>query len=245
MKNRRATLSRISKHNTRLTSKAILAVAVLLVTAVSHAQTRTVVYEYPWGKDVVTYNSARVSIQDLNRWMKVSPTLSHYNYMLVPEDIFLCSPLIDRRYHNCGHGRETLDKHNAQVTFSRMSARMQELRRDRYPSPLLPVIHYFTHIQSFALARGKSEFEFLDKGDIRNLEERLDFVDPAASCRIEINNIRKSADRRERATLVEHDWFNCVWFAELAKIGPYPQAAWDSFLTSYGISEEVTEEGPD
>jgi hypothetical protein len=234
-----------------------LRIAAVLTTVnfvLSHAygQRRTMDYSYGWGTDHISWDSSTITKEELTQWMQLSPVLSHENGFLVPEDLALCISG-DSRYQNCARqdiNARRFELRNAQVNIDIIASRLSKLKPENYPPELSPVIYYFTAIQTFALQRGRHELEYFKTGSIGVLEQRLDAVNPAVSCKAEIGRIRDASGRDasgkdERVKLVRFDWENCLWFAARDKIGPYPQDAWKNFLAAKGITETNEEESPD
>jgi hypothetical protein len=209
----------------------------------AYAQEKTVVYRYPGGVDIVSFDAAKVDIKDLNRWMQLSPTLSPYNDMLVPESLESCKAG-DPRYRLCG-AADSFQKNNALANLSDISQRADKLQEANYPLVLAPVVEYLRRIQQFSLIRGNRELDFLTNGNIESLEGQVDFVDPRVNCKTIIDNISEANDEKKKSELTRFDWANCVWFAERDHLGPYPTSAWKSFSAHYGITEKILEESPD
>jgi hypothetical protein len=223
-------------------SMTALAVLVLSVEG-TYGQEKTVVYKYPGGVDAVSFDAAKIKIEDLNRWMQLSPTLSPYNNMLVPESLESCKAR-DPRYHLC-EPTDGFQRNNALANLHDISKRADDLQETDYPSALAPVVEYLRRIQSFSLTRGSRELDFLTDGDLNSLERQIDLIEPGVVCRGVIDKIREAHDANKRSELTRFDWANCVWFAERDHLGPYPTSAWKSFSAQYGIKEQITEESPD
>lgn len=224
---------------------ALTFVALNLILLPALGQRQTVSFTYPGGVDRVTWDPATISLEQLTRWIRLSPVLSHYNGYLVPENLSLCKAE-DPRYKHCGQPQADVpDLENAQTNLNEIASRLDVLRNVDWPEGLSAISHYLEETQGFALQRGMHELAFLQTGDIAALEEKLDTVDPSIACKAQIDQIRSAHDKKEQSKLVRFDWENCIWFAAQKKIGPYPDDAWRNFLAAQGITEVNEEESPD
>jgi hypothetical protein len=112
----------------------------------------------------------------------------------------------------------------------------------RFPDDLSPVVLYLKQIQRFALWRDTQIVQFVETGNVAALESVFQTVDPKVSCKTALDQIRSANDKRRAWGLVSYDWGNCVWREERNRIGPYPQKAWESFISAHGIREHVFQE---
>src|SRR5581483_11664634 len=98
---------------------------------------------------------------------------------------------------------------------------------NRFPPDLSPVVLYLRGLQEFALWKETQRLAFFQTGDVSQLESRFHEIDPKASCKTALDEIRRTNDKQQAQELAWHDWANCVVHEEYKKIGPYPQKAWD------------------
>jgi hypothetical protein len=199
-------------------------------------QQQTVEYKLPGGFDRVTYDSSLIQRNDLDRVMEISPVLSKFNFMTVPEEVELCKSE-DKRYKGCGTDRHfNLD--NAKLNLDSISDRIKRLDPENYPPELKPVAEYLRKLQSLSLWREQQKLEFDKTDNWTLLEASNGSIDPKASCDTSISKIRNSSDRATRVRIARHDWSNCVWAAITSELGPYPKKDWDLFLNNHGITEQ-------
>jgi hypothetical protein len=189
----------------------------------------------------VTFDRARVSPEDVKRWMKLSDFISSENGYQVPPSLGLCRR-DDPRYVGCGAAQEFPDLHNAAVNLNEIRKNITDLDPNRFPADLSRVVLYLRQIQNFSLWANTQQLEFLEKRNVPALESAFQKIDPKKSCGTVLDQIRDTSDKLAAWTLAQHDWYNCVLREELDQIGPYPHKAWESFLSAHGIREHVSQE---
>ena len=150
--------------------------------------------------------------------------------------------LDDPRYVECGGQSELPNINNARLNLEKIKMTIAELDPSEFPDDLTPVVLHLREFQSFALWPVTQDLEFVQSGKISALESVYRTIDPKVSCRTILDRIRKTDDRGQAWKLVRHDWYNCIWSEETKQLGPYPQKAWDSFLSAHGIHERVFQE---
>jgi hypothetical protein len=187
--------------------------------------------------DRVIFDDSKLQEQDVLRWFRLSPTVAAYNGYLVPPSISDC-PVKDRRYVDCGKRPVIPLPANAQVNIARIEAVLEDLRNGDYPVELEEPRAYLTEVQEFFLWRNKVLFEFMGTGKPEVLEAVRGSLDPSTSCEAVLGKIRAEPTAEGRFRLASVDWANCVWNAELPKLGDYPKEAWQKFLAKYSIREE-------
>lgn len=195
--------------------------------------------------DKVTFDSSKVSPDDVRRWMQLSPNVGNYNAYLIPENLDMCFA-DDARYQGCvaaGAGEEYhVNFHNAQLNIERIRRRISELEPSRYPAGLFEIVSYVGRIQSFGLWRNEQTFSFLKTEDTSALETPFEELDSKSICGSVLNSIRNAKNRSEASHLARFEWSNCVTGAEMKRVGPYPQKAWEDFLAANFIREYVIRE---
>jgi hypothetical protein len=225
--------------------KAAIMIAVQVAALAMAGQETTIRIPHVFGTDVVRFDPSRVSPAELRRWLTLSPILGTENGYVVPENVRLCVAG-DARYQDCGKGRGTLNLHNARVNIEAIRSRIRLLDdRSRYPSDLSAVVSYVRHVQSFNLWADTQLLDLAETGDISVLERKFDAIDPGAACPGVLRRIAQTKDRAAAFEIAWHDWYNCLWNAEVAKIGGYPQKEWEEFLSARGISEHDEQEPAD
>ena len=205
-------------------------------------QESTIRIELPALVDEVTFNPEATSAGDVRRFMQLSPNVGAFNGYLVPESLELCKA-DDTRYRRCGTQTGYFSLHNAKLNLESIRQRIESLSRNDYPAELSPIVAYLKQIQQFALWRGNQELTYFQTGDLSALETQFDTINPKTSCAKELENIR-GAGKRTGDRIVRFDWSNCLWKAEMDKIGPYPKEAWQTFLVAHAIREKPIEESP-
>jgi hypothetical protein len=193
----------------------------------------------------VTFDSSKVSPDDVGRWMQLSPNVGNYNEYLIPENLDVCFA-DDARYQGCVAGRageeHRVNFHNAQLNIERIRRRISELETTRYPAGLFEIVSYVRKIQSFGLWRDEQIFSFLKTEDTSALEIPFEELDPKSICSPVLNSIRNAKNRSEASHLARFEWSNCVTDAEMKRVSPYPQKAWQDFLAANFIKEYVIRE---
>ena len=221
---------------------AVLSVMLLGSSSLAKPAPQTVEYKFPGGVDQVTFDPSRVRMDDLNRWMELSPLLGNDNFMIVPEGLELCKSE-DSRYHCEAEGKWNVG--NAQLNLRAIEDRIKKLGPKNYPPELAEVVAYLRRLQSVYLWMHQQELSFLQTNDVTILEMKYGEVDPRKSCDSDIQRIRSANDPTLRSHLVRFDWYNCVLALAQRQLGPYPLEQWKSFLHAYGIQEQRVDEEVD
>ena len=221
--------------------------ALMITFAASICVSQVTSIRIPLAGDVakVTFDSSKVSSDDVRRWMQLSPNVGNYNEYLIPENLDMCFA-DDARYQGCVAGRAGeeyhVNFHNAQLNIERIRSRISELEPSRYPAGLFEIVSYVRKIQSFGLWREEQKFSFLKTEDPSALETPFEELDPKSICGPVLNSVRNAKNRSEASHIARFEWSNCVTEAEMKRVGPYPQKAWQDFLASNFIQEYVIRE---
>ena len=221
--------------------------ALMITFAASICVSQVTSIRIPLAGDVakVTFDSSKVSSDDVRRWMQLSPNVGNYNEYLIPENLDMCFA-DDARYQGCVAGRAGeeyhVNFHNAQLNIERIRRRISELEPSRYPAGLFEIVSYVRKIQSFGLWREEQKFSFLKTEDPSALETPFEELDPKSICGPVLNSVRNAKNRSEASHIARFEWSNCVTEAEMKRVGPYPQKAWQDFLASNFIQEYVIRE---
>jgi hypothetical protein len=223
----------------------ILTLMITCAASVCVAQVTSIRIPLAGDVDKVTFDSSNVSPDDVNRWMQLSPNVGNYNEYLIPEILDMCFS-DDPRYQGCVAGRageeDHVNVHNAQLNIDRIRRRISELEPSRYPAGLYEIVSYVRKIQLFGLWREEAKFTFIKAEDISALETPFEELDPKSICGLVLNSIRNAKNRSEASHLARFEWSNCVTDAEMKRVGPYPQKAWEDFLATNFIREHVIRE---
>jgi hypothetical protein len=134
--------------------------------------------------DKVTFDASKVSPDDVNRWVQLSPNVGNYNRYLIPINLEMCFA-DDPRYQGCVAGRpgeeNYVNFHNAQLNIERLRRRVSELEPGQYPAGLFEIVSYVGKIQSFGLWREEAKFSFIKTEDTSDLETLFEGLDPNLS----------------------------------------------------------------
>jgi len=214
----------------------LLGLLLLLLVAKIQAQQSTL--RVPAGSGYVefTFDSRKVSREDLEHWIKLSPLVAGENGYYVPEWLELCFA-DDPRYVNCGQRNQPVNIHNAQLNLEKIRARIDKLQPERFPPELSEVVSYLRRVQSFHLCTETHRLAFLTTGSASELEVTCEDADPKISCAPVLQKIRSATNQVEAATLARFEWGTCMLFAFRKQFGEYPTGAWDSFRSAFGIGE--------
>jgi hypothetical protein len=189
----------------------------------------------------VTFDAANVRIEDVKKWMQLRDYISNENGYQVPVSLEECHKE-DPRYVDCGIDRGSLNIHDARLNMDKIRKNFADLDPKRFPDDLSSVVLYLKQIQRFALWRDAQIVQFVETGKVSALESAFQTINPQVSCKTTLDQIRSETDKARAWELVWHDWDNCVLKAERKQIGPYPQKAWESFISAHGIREHVFQE---
>jgi hypothetical protein len=173
--------------------------------------------------DEVTFNSGRASEEQIRRWILLSKD-GPYHEALASSCMELQADPKSKRFEQ--------ERVRAQKLIS-------DLDEANFPAELSEIVRYLKQAQSFWFWRDTKEIAFLKSGDISELEEIYDSIDPRDVCAKPIEKIKNSQSRSEAITAACFDWANCVNGAQSKSFGAYPTEAWKNFLSSYGISEHI------
>jgi hypothetical protein len=218
-------------------------IILISLTALSQAlwsEAKTIRIKVPEGYDEITYDASRVNLQNLNRWVTLSPVLSQNNGYLVPEDPLLCD-IKDPAYTGCGREQVWLNINNAKHSQQKIQERLERLNREQFPPEFAPIVSYFRAVQSFALWRNQQEINYFETRNIASIEKAYTplGLDAKVSCVGVLEQIRNSSNQLRAWNLVVNDWHNCMWQEFTKATGEYPQQAWDTALKVQGIREHL------
>jgi len=202
----------------------LLAIFLCLVGANSGNQ-RTITVSVVAGRDRITFDTARMSEEEVRRWMRLSPNISSSNSYLVPESLQLCIAG-HPEYRECGT-RDWKAKNfvfNANVNLQKIRERIKELDEALYPRELQRVVAYLKTIQEDDLFFQSQLLKFVQDERNENLGTSFDGIDPSQQRSGEIAKIRNVLDKDASYKLAYYGWGNCVDRALRSKIGKYPEA---------------------
>jgi hypothetical protein len=220
----------------------VLAVALLAQGVPSQ---RTITVNTITGRDVLTFDPARTSEDNLRRWIRLSPNNVDFRYT-VPESLELCVKS-DPAYLDCGT-RDWRAKNfafNANVNLQRIRARIKTLDDPSYPPELKEVASHLKRIQEANLFFQSRLLAFIQDGQTSTFSASFDGIDPKIQCSAAVAKVLSAADKDQANRIASGEWWNCVNHAYRDKIGPYPVSAWSSFLNQHGIREQFIDDPTD
>src|SRR6266403_2400389 len=159
----------------------LLAIFLCLVGANSGNQ-RTITVSVVAGRDRITFDTARMSEEEVRRWMRLSPNISNSNSYLVPESLQLCIAG-HPEYRDCGTRDWTARNFifNANVNLQKIRDRTKELNEGLYPQELRSVLSYLKTIQGDTLFFQSQLLKFVEDGRTENLTTSLTALTPASN----------------------------------------------------------------
>jgi len=95
---------------------------------------------YPGGVVSVYFDPANIARAELDSWMRLSPSLSPYNDLLVPIDIRRCVPG-DKQYTDC-KTEGSLKIANVDENIRKMTDIKRSLTVQKVPDDLRPIVAY-------------------------------------------------------------------------------------------------------
>jgi hypothetical protein len=204
------------------------------------AEEKTIRINVPEGYDEVSYDPGRVTRQELDHWLLLSPVISQNNYFLVPEDPNTCAHT-DPTYIPCENDMRTYISANAKHSQDRIRRRLDRLDATQFPPEFESVVSWFRTVQSFGLWRNQQQIDYFETHDIASLERPYEPAGLATRtvCSAVVKQIRESLDPDDAAHIVFTDWHNCTWNGVTKQIGPYPQNAWDAAMKAHGVREHL------
>jgi hypothetical protein len=163
---------------------------------------------------VVTFDTDRVSAEELKRWM----LLHRHSYFHTP---------VFGYYPEC----KPSDVPKLEEDIKKTQQIVDDLDPNKYPPALTDVVQYLKDLQSFWLWQAQQELAFLNSGKLPQTE--YNGVD------LRMCEVRNSEDKQRMCYEVLHRWHNCANNAMAKKLGSYPVEKWKAFLDSYGIQEKL------
>lgn len=167
---------------------------------------------------VLTFNPARVSAKDLEKW-----TLFHENARFT-------IPVI-MSYMEC----KPSDIPELRRDIKKAEDLLGEIDRSDHPKELDEVVRFVKDRQLFWLWMGRQELEFLTKGTL-----------PARKYKDwDLSACQVTPDKGKICFQVSHDWANCANDEQGRRLGPYPTEKWKAFLNAFGVQERMETGIPD
>jgi hypothetical protein len=228
----------------RLARGAWLVVALVLALPLSaSAAHQTMVLPTLLGEYHLTYDNRKVNEADLKPLVILSPHLAGWNSIAVTPRLERCV-VGESEYMDCRDRsvRSPTFLWNARVNLKRGVTTLDNLRAMRAPVELDPVVTWLQSSLAFSLWLEETKLEFYQTGDVNVLRQRYGEFDPSRGC----ENALAQVERGASATGAQYDmlvlpWHNCVNDHFRRRLGDYPMAAWQRFLSKWGIQERFVE----
>jgi hypothetical protein len=219
-------------------------VAVLLaLPLVAGAAHQTMVLPTLLGEYHLTYDNRKVSEADLKPLVILSPHLAGWTSIAVTPRLERCV-VGETEYMDCRDRsvRSPTFLWNARVNLKRGVAMLDSLRAMRAPAELDPVVTWLQSSLAFSLWLEETKLEFYQTGDVNVLQRRYGEFDPARGCSAAVEQAQRgAASANAQYDMVVLPWHNCVNDQFRRRLGDYPIAAWQRFLSKWGIQERFVE----
>jgi hypothetical protein len=199
----------------------------------------------PGGRDRITYDSANTSKTEVEKWVRLSPNVSPFNYYMIPESLELCIDG-DPIYEPCGTRNLSSPNFlfNANVNLRKIRDRISGLRPTEYPASLRTVVFYLRQQQSLHLQAEENRLNYYQSHDRKFLSAPISQIDVKTQCDRAIAEI-KQASETQAYRLTSKEWSNCVNNAIQSRVGVYPSDDWKRALNQLRIEERLIEDEPE
>ena len=98
---------------------------------------------------------------------------------------------------------------------------------------------------AFSLWLEETKLEFYQSGDVNVLRRRYGEMEPARGCAAALEQVQRGIQSNNaQYDMVVLPWHNCVNDLFRRRLGDYPMAAWQRFLSKWGIQERLVEMMP-
>jgi hypothetical protein len=230
-----------------MTMRAVLPLlaALLALPVAAGAEPQKLVFPTLLGEYHLVYDDRRASASDIRALVVLSPHLAGWTSLAVAPRLERCV-VGDPAYLACGN--RSVRSHtflwNARVNLDRGAAALTNLRGLRVPPELEPVSVWLQRSLSFSLWLEETKLEFFRTGDVTVLRRRYEDMDPARECGGVLGEVARAAGTDSQSDIVVLPWHNCVNHQFRRRLGDYPIAAWQNFLTTWRITERLVESVP-
>jgi hypothetical protein len=220
----------------------MVALVVALLPFAASAAHQTMVLPTLLGEYHLTYDNRKVSEADLKPLVILSPHLAGWNSIAVTPRLERCV-VGESEYMDCRDRsvRSPTFLWNARVNLKRGVATLDTLRTMRPPVELDPVVTWMQSSLSFSLWLEETKLEFYQTGDVNVLRRRYGELDPSRGCEAALAQVQRGAVSGAQYDMVVLPWHNCVNDQFRRRLGAYPIAAWQRFLTTWDIQERFVE----
>ena len=194
----------------------------------------------------LTFDSSIISEKQMKEIVIFSP-----DYYL-GTDYFLVSSLElcvtgEPEYLDCGTRDLNASNFykNAQVNISRGKKKLDLLKGIRYPKELSAVVDYFNKSLAFGFWLNQTRLDFYESWDTNILMRKHEGFDPSVLCSESLKEIDSAKNNYIKYRLALYKWYNCLNHVFRKSLGEYPFKAWEQFLATYSIKEELVFDGGD
>jgi hypothetical protein len=228
----------------RRTLGALVIAAVMLgLPLAAHAAHQTMVLPTLLGEYHLTYDNRKVNEADLKPLVILSPHLAGWSSIAVTPRLERCV-VGETQYLDCRDRSVSSPTFlwNARVNLQRGAAMLDGLRAMRAPAELDPVVTWLQSSLAFSLWLEETKLEFYQSGDVNVLRRRYGEMEPARGCAAALEQVQRGvASNNAQYDMVVLPWHNCVNDMFRRRLGDYPMAAWQHFLSKWGIQERFVE----
>lgn len=206
--------------------------------AASAPKLKTVTFQVAWGKEILTYDPARVSLADLEHWMRLSPRGDSKTW---GSDTSTLVPPLAAEFQARGRGRAWCRQNAGRGPFgpdvpaNQIRGRIRWLDRHNYPPGLKPVVLYLRNVQLYGLWLYNQTLAYAQTCDLTRLEGTYNNIDLGVSCREAVDRIRNPGSGINDVALAHSAWWGCAWAAWHKQYGQYPNEAWYCFMAAHGV----------
>ncbi|MFQ5656095.1 MAG: hypothetical protein ACE5G5_00970 [Candidatus Methylomirabilales bacterium] len=193
------------------------------------------------GDYAVTFESSRISEDQMKKLVLISPYLSSYykgKTLVFSPSLELCVD-DDPAYLDCGtrNIRAPNFYKNAQVNLKAGRQALQFLEGLEYPEELELVVSYLRRSLSFSLWLEETRYEFYESSNADILKRKWGDIDPLMVCTATLKEIENATSQLQKYNLAKYKWHSCLNNVFRERLGQYPLESWNQFITTYGIEE--------
>lgn len=224
----------------------VIAVVMLGLPLAAGAAHQTMVLPTLLGEYHLTYDNRKVNEADLKPLVILSPHLAGWNSIAVTPRLERCV-VGETEYLDCRDRSVSSPTFlwNARVNLKRGAAILDNLRAMRAPTELDPVVTWLQSSLAFSLWLEETKLEFYQSADVNVLRRRYGEMEPARGCAAALEQVQRGVvSNNAQYDMVVLPWHNCVNDLFRRRLGDYPMAAWQRFLSKWGIQERFVEMMP-
>ena len=221
----------------------VLTALLLVLPRPAAAAHQTMVLPTLLGEYHLTYDNLRVTEAELKPLVILSPHLAGWDSIAVTPRLERCV-VGEKDYLDCRDRsvRSPTFLWNARVNLKRGAATLDNLRKLRTPAELDPVVAWLQASLSFSLWLEETKLEFYQTGDVNVLRRHYGELAPGLGCGDALARIERAVETPGvQYDMIVLPWHNCVNTLFRRRLGDYPIAAWQRFLSKWDIQERFVE----